>query len=65
MYEDLAAATQTAQRFPKLGDYVARVELVSGWDITFARWGARTHMTVWGEPKALAALVVEIQPVRQ
>lgn len=65
MYEKLEAAEQTARAFPKLGRYVARVELTSGHGITYARWGARTHLTVWAEPETLRALVTAIEPVRQ
>lgn len=65
MYEQMEAASATARAFSRLGQFVARVELVAGREITFARWGARTHMTVWGEPEILTGLVTDVRPVRQ
>jgi hypothetical protein len=65
MYETLDAAMETAAMSPKLGGFVARIELVPDQGITIARWGAETHMTVWAEPAALRALVADVLPVRK
>lgn len=65
MYENLETAVETARTFPKLGQFIARLDLVTDQGISFAKWGGRTHMTVWGEAEKLCAFVIEILPVRQ
>jgi hypothetical protein len=57
------AAAETAQKFPRLGRFVASVRLVSGEGVTVAEWGARGHLTVFGDAVTLSQAVVDIVPV--
>ena len=44
----------------ELGPYAARLRLVGGQGFSTARWGARYHLTVWGDPVKLAQSAVDI-----
>jgi hypothetical protein len=54
-----AQAEAIAQRFPTVGDQVARLVLRHGFGFAYAHTGARGHVTVWGRPLQLVAAVVE------
>lgn len=43
-------AHETAQRFAKLGDWVARLAMEHGNGFNFAHTGHRGHLTLWGDP---------------
>jgi hypothetical protein len=57
------AARGTAQRFPKLGDFVARLDLTSGRGFNFAQTGHPGHLTVWGDPFKLHDVIGDIRAV--
>jgi hypothetical protein len=58
-------AEGTAQRCPKLGDYIARLRLRAGLGINFAHTGHPRHLTIWADPVKLAKTVVDIKPVER
>jgi hypothetical protein len=64
-YLDEGAAHGTAQKFPKLGDFVAKLVLEAGQGFNFAHTGQPGHLTVWGDPVKLHDAVVDIVPVRE
>ena len=60
-FNDAAQVRRLCRSFPKtVGEYVARVELVSNEGVNFALTAAKGHLTVWGDPVTLAQRVVEI-----
>ena len=65
IYLDEGVAHGMARRFPRLGDFVARLVLKSGNGFNYARTGHPLHLTVWGDPVKLSSAIVDIDPVRQ
>jgi hypothetical protein len=63
MYSDEHVARGTAERFDKLGGFVARLHMGVGKGFNFAHTGHPLHLTVWGDPVKLVESVVDIQPV--
>jgi hypothetical protein len=63
MYSAEQIARGTAQRFDKLGGFVARLHLGVGRGFNFAHTGHPSHLTVWGDPVKLVDCVIDIQPV--
>ncbi|MBV9916319.1 MAG: hypothetical protein JO153_07435 [Solirubrobacterales bacterium] len=55
-------AQQTAQRWEKLGDYIAEVQLAPGRGFNFAYTGHPQHLTIWADPVKLREAVVGIRP---
>lgn len=64
-YREPGAAIETARRWPKLGDYLARVVLAGGNGFNWARTGPPLHLTVWGDPVKLSEAVADITPIPQ
>jgi hypothetical protein len=62
-YLNESVAHGTAQRWPKLGDFIAEMRLRPGQGFNFAHTGHPTHLTMWGDPVKLLEGVVDIQPV--
>ncbi len=62
-YRTRAAAEEKARQFPKLGRYAAAIQLPGGVGLTFAAWGRRGHLTVWGDVDVLAAAITAVEPV--
>jgi hypothetical protein len=62
-YLDEGVAHGTAQRWEKLGRYVAELRLRPGQGFNFAHTGHPLHLTLWGDPVKLQAAVADIQPV--
>lgn len=60
MFEAAQQACATAQRFARLGQFVARVELEPDYGFSFETWGSAGHMSVWGEPARFRAAVADI-----
>jgi len=52
-------AEKVAVRWGK-GDYIAQLHLPADEGFSFARWGSRGHMTVWGDPLKLSETAVDI-----
>jgi hypothetical protein len=65
MYLNRDTALETAKRFEKLGDHLARVDLRSGRGFNYAFTGHRHHLTIWGDPVKLADATVDIEPVER
>jgi hypothetical protein len=63
VYLNEGVAHGTAQRFSKLGDFVARLVLLSDRGFNFARTGQPLHLTVWGDPIKLQSAIADIDPV--
>jgi hypothetical protein len=63
IYLNEGAAHGTAQRFPRLGDFVARLVLLSGNGFNYSQTGQPLHLTVWGDPIKLHTAVADIDPV--
>lgn len=63
VYSSLTPAHLTAQKWPKIGDYIAHLVLKSGRGFGFAQTGHPQHLTVWGEPIKLSEAVADISPV--
>jgi hypothetical protein len=61
-----AGAREQALRLPRLGQFIAKLDLPVGgpvtWDQTTKRPG---HHTLWGEPAVIARYVVAVVPVHE
>jgi hypothetical protein len=62
MYEEASQAEQTAQLFPVIGRYIARLVLTSRNGFNLASTGQAGHWTVWGQPDQFVAAVADIYP---
>jgi hypothetical protein len=47
------------------GPSVTELLLDTQVDVTVARWGGSSHLTLWASPDVLLAAVVDVAPVRQ
>jgi hypothetical protein len=63
MYLDRDTAVGTAERFPKLGGFLAEVDLADGRGFNYAFTGHRHHLTIWGDPVKLSEATVDVDPV--
>ncbi len=60
----LEAAHSLAALFPRMGSFVAVLEIDPDGPVRFERTLASpTHYDIWGEPRNLLAAVVEVVPV--
>lgn len=55
-------AAETARRFPRIGKHIARLRIRRG-DALYFFWGARGHLTLWGDPIKLSETTVDTIPV--
>jgi hypothetical protein len=62
-FTTLEVAAETARKFPQIGGYVASLRLVEGQGFTVAEWGARGHLTVFGDAVTLSQSVLAIVSV--
>lgn len=62
-YLEAGVAKETAKRWSKLGDYVARILLTHGNGFNFAHTGHPLHLTLWGDPVKLCDAVVDISGI--
>ncbi len=60
--EDVAHAT--ADRFHRLGDWVAQLRIEHDNGVNYAHTGHRWHLTTWSDPIKLIGRVVDITAVR-
>lgn len=58
MYSSVGFAVATAQRWRRIGEWVASVRLGPGQGFNFAQTGPTHHWTVWGRPEQLKLAVV-------
>jgi hypothetical protein len=56
-------AIETARTWPKLGGYVARIELEAGFGFNLARTGHRGHLTLWAEPVKLRDATADVDTI--
>ena len=56
-------AAGTAQRWPKLGDHTARLDLRGGMGFNYAHTAMPGHLTLWADPVKLRSVLVDIEPV--
>ncbi|MDP2709960.1 MAG: hypothetical protein Q8O56_01955 [Solirubrobacteraceae bacterium] len=63
-YLNEQSAHETAEKFHKLGDWVARLEMEHGNGFNYAHTGSRWHLTIWGDAIKLSDSVVDISPAR-
>lgn len=63
VFDTAEAAAETARRFPRLGSHVAELHVGPATDARYFSWGARGHLTLWGEPLKLAGATVDTIPV--
>ena len=63
VYERQEAAVETARRVRRvgrdIGGFVAELHLSPRTGVRILRWGARGHLTVWGEPLMLSQSTVD------
>lgn len=62
-YDTADAAAETARKYPVLGSHVAELHVGPGTEARYFWWGARGHLTLWGEPLKLAGATVDTIPV--
>lgn len=62
-YTDESVAHGTAQRWPKLGGFVATMILRSGEGFNYAHTGHPLHLTLWGDPVKLRDAIAGIDPI--
>lgn len=60
MFDREEAARDLANRIPKLGGHIARLELQPGHGICVAKTGGPAHWSVWGRPAQLASCIADI-----
>jgi hypothetical protein len=65
MYQEQSRAIDIAQRWPRIGGYVAEMHLRPEHGIWFAATGEPGHLTVWGRQLQLLACVADILEVDQ
>jgi hypothetical protein len=59
----LDAARGLAATFPRLGTFIAVLDLQEGGPVLFEQTlGSPTHYDLWGEPRAMLAAVVAVVP---
>jgi hypothetical protein len=63
VFDSLEAATATARKFPRIGRHVAELRITHGLGVRYLRWGARGHLTLWGDPIKLSGAVVDTIPI--
>ena len=62
-YLDAGIAGATAQKWPKLGDYIAEIHLSHGHGFNYANTGHPLHLTIWADPVKLRDAIVSIWSV--
>jgi hypothetical protein len=63
VFESRQAAIETARRFPRIGSFVAELRIKPDSGIRYLRWGARGHLTLWGDAVKLALTAVDTMAV--
>jgi hypothetical protein len=63
MYRNQELARKAARQWPRIGRYIAELELVSGKGFNIADTGHPGHVSVWGDPLELLERIVDIVPV--
>lgn len=63
MFKSRESAAAMSRKWPKLGRFVAKVELRACQGFNLAETGPVGHLTIWGRPPQLAQAIAEIYPV--
>lgn len=63
VYLNPSDAVATAQRWPRLGEYVAQIELRWEMGFNFAHTSQPGHLTLWGDPVKLRDAMAVIKTV--
>ena len=56
-------ASETALTWPKLGDYIARLQLHPSMGFNYAHTGHAGHLTLWGDPVKLCDVATDVEIV--
>jgi hypothetical protein len=59
VYESRDAAIATARTYPRIGSHVAELRLRWESGVSYLRWGARGHLTLWGDPLKISQTAVD------
>jgi hypothetical protein len=59
VFESREAAGATARKYPRIGSYVAELRITPDTGVRYLRWGARGHLTLWGDPIKLSQTAVD------
>jgi hypothetical protein len=65
MFDQYEQAAKLARAIPKLGDFIATVELIPGLGTCIAKTSRPGHWTVWGRPEQLLECVAGVVEVRK
>ena len=56
-------ARSLARRYPRTGQFIARVEIAEGGPVTYEKTRGHGHFTLWGDPAAMLACAVSVVAV--
>jgi hypothetical protein len=63
VFETREAATETARKWPQIGQYVAELRLTHETGVLYLRWGPSGHLTLWADALTLTGTAVDTMPV--
>ncbi len=63
MYSSVDTARRTAIAFPRIGSFLAQVQIEDDDDVRVEKTLGPDHFTIWGEPDLLVSRVVSTVPV--
>jgi hypothetical protein len=64
-YETAELARKTALRYPQIGRFIAMVRVTDDSGFRVEQTFRAGHYTIWGDPEALLAAAVAIQPIER
>jgi hypothetical protein len=64
-FDTLAGARILAQRFPKLGDFIAEIAVANVSGVQYERTFGPGHYTVWADSEACMRNVIRVYRVRE
>jgi hypothetical protein len=64
VYDTIEAARATAMQYPRIGSFIAELEISEHSDVRFGQTlDDRHHFDLWGEPADRVAAVLHVHPV--
>jgi hypothetical protein len=63
VFTERTIAAGVARRWPRLGRFIARLELGDGVAVNYADTGGPGHLTLWGDPVKLRDAIADIEPI--
>src|ERR1700761_2047649 len=63
VFTDPAIPARLAQKWPRLGRYLARLEAGDQTPLNYAETSQRGHLTLWADPVKLRDAIVDIEPI--